>query len=300
MSLHYAPSYICFLINLLLDEYCGNMYSMAEHLLGIGKKQRSQLALLIKANLPVITPKNAAKILKTEQARVAQLLALWAKKGWLSRVKHGVYVPVPLQAGTTEVMVDDPWIVGKALFDPCYIGGWSAAEYWDFTEQIFSSVMIFSTKKSQMRELKLKGVNLTIKTIKLNRLFGTKVIWREGQKISIADPSRTIVDAFNDPAVVGGIRMATDILARYLKSEHKNFKLLYDHASKMGNTAIFKRLGFILESHFPSESTFIEKVRKQIRSGYSQLDPSAPGKRLVTAWNLWVPMAIKKGSTIGD
>lgn len=273
---------------------------MINHLAGIGKKERSQLALLLRANLPIITSENASKILKTARSRAAQLLALWAKKGWLSRVKHGVYVPVSLQAGNPNVMVDDPWIVARALFDPCYIGGWSAAEHWNFTEQIFNSVLVFSTKKSQTRELKLQGVNFTIKTIKVDRLFGAKPIWREGHKVNVSDPSKTIVDAFNDPAVVGGIRMAIDILAQYLKSEHKNAKLLYDYAHQMGNTAIFKRLGFVLERQYPSEKAFAEKMRQQIKAGYSQLDPSTPGDSLVTAWKLWVPAAWKKGIATND
>ncbi|MFN7906428.1 MAG: type IV toxin-antitoxin system AbiEi family antitoxin [Pseudobdellovibrionaceae bacterium] len=273
---------------------------MDAQLAGIGKKQRSQLAVLLKARTAVITPNTAAKALKIAQNQAAQLLALWAKKGWLSRVKHGVYIPISIQAESPEIMADEPWAIANAILSPCYIGGWSAAEHWDFTEQIFNSTMVFTTKKTASRELNLKGAKLTTKTIKAERIFGTQNIWRDNQKIPISDPTRTIVDAFNDPAVVGGIRMAVDMLARYLKSEHKNLDLLFQYATQMKNTATFKRLGFILERQHSSENIFIQKIKNKIKSGYSQLDPSTPGKSLVTTWNLWVPTSWKKGSALND
>lgn len=273
---------------------------MDSQLAGLGKKERQQLAALLNARLAVITPKTAAEILHLTRGQAAQLLARWANKGWLSRVKHGVYVPVSLQTETTEVMADEPWVVAKALFEPCYVGGWSAAEHWDFTEQIFNSTMVFTSRKVPARKLNYTGANFTIKTIKPERIFGFQNVWIENHKVPVSDPTRTIVDAFNDPAVVGGIRMAVDLLNRYLKSQYKNLDLLIQYSTKMRNTAIFKRLGFIFEQHCPEENVFIEEMRKKVKSGYSQLDPSTPGKSLVTAWNLWVPSSWKKGKGLSD
>lgn len=273
---------------------------MTNHLLGIGTKERFRLGQILSTGMAVITPKTAAIVLEITQEQAAQFLALWAKKGWLSRVKRGVYIPVALQSQTSDVMADDPWILAKALFTPCYIGGWSAAEHWDLTEQIFNSVMVFSTRKVASRELDLSGVKFVVKTVMSKRIFGTKNIWQGNQKIAISDPTRTLVDAFNDPAVVGGIRMAIDILARYMKSEYKNLDLLIEYSLLMENTAIFKRLGFIFEKEHPSETVFMAIIKKEIKSGYSQLDPSTPGTSLITTWGLWVPDLWKKGIIVHD
>src|SRR5690606_28131491 len=137
--------------------------------------------------------------------------------------------------------------LAKALFGSCYIGGWSAAEHWGFTEQIFNSTMVFTTKKSKTSELDLKGARFTVKTIKAERLFGCQNVWRDNHKVAISDPTRTIVDAFNDPAVVGGIRMTSDVFDRYIKSDHRDWDLLFRYSRQMKNTAIFKRMGFVLE-----------------------------------------------------
>jgi len=269
---------------------------MESNLAGLGKKERSQLGRLLKARIPAITPSSAASALGIDQPRAANLLARWSKKGWLSRVKRGVYLPIPLQSDTTDVMADEPWLLAKSLFSPCYIGGWSAAEHWDFTEQIFSSAMVFTSKKVESREMNLNGARFTLKTIKPERIFGLKTIWIQNQKVDISDPTRTIVDAFNDPATVGGIRMGIDMLDRYMRSEHKNLNLLFDYALKLSNTATFKRLGFLFSLNFPSEGKFIERARKALKSGYSQLDPAVPGKSLVTEWGLWVPKGFKKAT----
>lgn len=267
---------------------------MESNLAGLGKKERSQLAQLLQAGLVTITPENAGTALKIERERAAQLLARWNKKGWLSRVKRGVYLPVPLQAATPNVMADEPWLLAQSLFSPCYIGGWSAAEHWDFTEQIFSSTMVFTTKKPESRELDLNGARFTVKIIKAERLFGLKAEWIGNKKVNVSDPSRTIVDAFSDPATVGGIRNACDFLGRYLKSEHKDLELLFQYAEQINNSATFKRLGFIISSQFPNEGKFIRNAKTAIKSGYSQLDPAVPGKTLVTEWGLWVPQAFKR------
>jgi predicted transcriptional regulator of viral defense system len=55
----------------------------------------------------------------------------------MSRIARGFYVPVPLESPNPDMPLEDPWLVGMRLYSPCYIGGWSAAEYTDLTEQIF-------------------------------------------------------------------------------------------------------------------------------------------------------------------
>ena len=43
-----------------------------------------------------------------------------------------------------EQVVEDPWILVPALFDPAYIGGRTAAEHWDLTEQIFRDIVVYT------------------------------------------------------------------------------------------------------------------------------------------------------------
>ena len=48
--------------------------------------------------------------------------------------------------------LEDPWVIAAQLYGPCYIGGWSAAEYWDLTEQIFRTVVVMTMHRPPRSE----------------------------------------------------------------------------------------------------------------------------------------------------
>ena len=75
------------------------------------------------------------------RVNAAKLLARWAAQGWLQRVRRGIYVAVPLESQRADSQPEDSWIIAEAAFSPCYISGWSAAEHWGLTEQVFRTVL---------------------------------------------------------------------------------------------------------------------------------------------------------------
>lgn len=261
---------------------------------GIGAKSRVLLTQILKGTNGGITVASAASILKMGRHETALLLGRWEKQGWLSRLKRGVYAPVPIESQNTEVGVSEPWVLAQTLFSPCYIGGWSAAEHWDLTEQIFHSTLVMTTRRLHQRALSLKGARFKVRSVKASFFFGLKPVWIANSKVEVTDPSRTILDLFFDPALGGGIRTCLDIFHAYMVSKEKKMDLLIEYGIRLGSGAAFKRLGFALDSLFPNEIASIEACRKQIKSGYSQLDPQVSSKRLVTSWNLWVPESLLK------
>src|SRR6266852_9041303 len=62
-------------------------------------------------------------------------------------------------------------------------------------------------------------------------------------KINVSDPTRTILDLLDTPALGGGIRSVLDMLKSYLASSHCDRQLLIRYADQLGNKAVFKRLG---------------------------------------------------------
>lgn len=268
---------------------------MPAEIRGLGKKSRQQLSAVLKKAGDLITVPAAAAALGLSASKTAQLLSAWSRQGWLSRVKRGVYAAVPLTSGSSDVMVEEPWLLGMLLFSPCYIGGWSAAEHWDLTEQIFNSTLVITQRKVHQRNLELRGARFQVKTVNARRFFGTRVVWIKNQKAQVSDPSKTIIDIFNDPSVGGGIRHVVEIFRSYLKSEHKDTKLLLKYADLNDNSAALKRIGFVTEQVAPEERELIEGCRERIKSGTSQIDPGVASKCLVTKWGLWVPRDWQKG-----
>lgn len=256
---------------------------------GLGKIERKRLAEVIRQTKGTVSVAEAAEILEVSSSNAAKMLAKWASKGWVSRVRRGLYVPVPLESRTSEVPLEDPWLIGERLYAPCYIGGWSAAEYWDLTEQIFRTVVVMTTRKPRDRELLIKGTKFKIRTVSSKAMFGFKPVWRGKVKIMVSDPTRTVLDMFNDPSVGGGLRPSVDILLNYLKSGDKDIDLLIRYAERLGNGAVFKRLGFLMEKYASEEQNAIAVCRSQLTKGNAKIDPGLSGDKLITRWKLWVP-----------
>ncbi|HVE45076.1 MAG TPA: type IV toxin-antitoxin system AbiEi family antitoxin [Gammaproteobacteria bacterium] len=263
---------------------------MKTELGGLTSVGRQLLGKLLRASKESFTVAEASQILDVSRYRAASLLAMWTRNGWLHRVCRGLYIPVPLQSPSVDVTTEEPWLIAHKLFSPCYIGGWTAAHYWGLTEQIFNSIYVMTTKKVHQREQSLSGVAFKVKTVLPKKIFGTQTIWSGKVKISISDPTKTVVDGLNDPAVFGGIRMVADVLSAYIRSKEFNQSTLFEYAHVMGNSVVYKRLGFLVELlKFDGANAIVLVCKDNLKSGYSQLDPATPGDRLETRWNLWVP-----------
>jgi predicted transcriptional regulator of viral defense system len=94
-----------------------------------------------------------------------------------------------------------------------------------------------------------------------------------------------VIDILDSPRLGGGIRNGSDILAAYL-DEHDAAQLV-DYGDRLGNHAVFKRLGYLLETMHRPELDLIEKCRRRLSKGFSPLDPDGPrGGPRVTRWSL--------------
>lgn len=260
-----------------------------EKLAGIGKLDRERLAALLRGTKGTVTVTQAAAILGENQTNAAKMLSRWHKKGWLSRVRRGLYIPVPLEATTSDVPLEDSWVIAASLYSPCYISGWSAAEYWDLTEQIFRTTVVMTQQTPRERNPVIKGLSFLLCTINEKKIFGLKSVWRGQVKISVADPTRTILDMLVEPRLGGGIRSVQDMLANYLRSESKTLELLISYADRLGNGSVFKRLGFLLEQNAPEETVAIQECAKRLTKGTAKIDPRLNAERLVSRWQLWLP-----------
>jgi predicted transcriptional regulator of viral defense system len=260
-----------------------------EDLGGIGKLDRERLSEVLRGTKGTVNNAQVAQILKISSADATKMLSRWSKKGWLSRVKRGMYVPVPLESRSADVPLEDPWLIAEKLYAPCYIGGWSAAEHWDLTEQIFRTVVVLTSLTPRDRNPLIKGTQYLLCSVNEKKMFGLKPVWRGQVKVSVSDPTRTILDLLAEPRLGGGIRSVQDMLLNYLRSEMKNLDLLVEYADRLGNGAVFKRLGFLLERNAPGESTIIAKCTQRLTKGNAKLAPKQKAERLVTRWQLWVP-----------
>jgi predicted transcriptional regulator of viral defense system len=260
---------------------------------GIGPRYRSYLERLHRDAPATFRPADAARVLHMDQSDAARLLGYLARRGWLSRVRRGLYVAVPLDARLSGEWVEDPWVVADSIYRPCYVGGWSACEHWNFTEQLFRTVLIVTARSVRRSEVSYPGVQLHVTSRSPDMIFGTVGVWRNSVRVNVSDPSRTIVDLLDDPRLGGGLRHGADALHQYLLSEHRDDALLISYGDRLGNRTIFKRLGYLLESReIPAgvdADSLISACLDRRSAGLTVLDPANTSRgRIVRRWALRV------------
>lgn len=268
---------------------------------GISQRYREHLEMLHRATSAAFDVAEASRILNMDTAATARLLGYLARRGWLSRVRRGLYVAVPLDARRSGEWVEDPWIVADRVFAPCYIGGWSACEHWDFTEQVFNTVLVVSGSSVRRSEVRYPGMRFHVTTRPPRLIFGTSAVWRGQTRVQVSDPSRTVVDVLDDPAIGGGLRHGADVLHAYLTSEHRNDSRLVEYGDRVGNRTVFKRLGYLLEARAAAKldvKQLVEACLDRRSAGVTALDPSSDARgQILRRWGLRINVNLADGSS---
>ena len=97
----------------------------------------------------------------------------------------------------------------------------------------------------------------------------------------------------DDPGLGGGIRTVADVLLEYLHSDHRDDSLLVKYGDQLGNRAVFKRLGYLLEHSGAGTTGLIEACLLRRSSSLAKLDPSVQGTgRILRHWGLQVNVAL--------
>jgi predicted transcriptional regulator of viral defense system len=232
---------------------------------------------------------SAAKVLGVSKNDASKMLSRWVKQGWLTRIRRGLYAVLPIDAVDNQQALEDEWVLVPELYAPCYIGGWSATEYWDFTEQLFRDVCVLTEQPviHKKQEIHNSSFSLTHIPKKLN--FGTKIIWKNNTKILISDPHKTIIDTLYNPLLGGGIQHIADCFKEYIKSPHYSPEQLAAYAMQVQSGAVFKRLGFLLSKIIGEENDLTELCLQHLTQGIAHLDPSIKDGCIITRWRLNVP-----------
>lgn len=222
-----------------------------------------------------------------------KVLSRLATKGWLLRVGRGVYSVVRLGIPSPEASIEDPLALAMSLFAPCYISGWTAAEHWDLTEQIFNSIVVVTTKPQRVRERTVAGIRFVCRVVDADKMFGAARVWSGSRRVDIADPHRLIIDILAAPDLGGGGRHTVDIARAYFNSKHCDLDKVLGYAERYGKGVVFKRLGFCAELFAKVSPEWLERCRERVSAGLSLLDPGGPKRgKIVSRWGLRINMPV--------
>lgn len=258
-------------------------------LAGLSAQERRILGSFVASERVVIRAEDVQEIHPVNRKAANLLLSRLHQKGWLMRLKRGVYGPVPLESETTLPVIEDAWLLAMELFAPCYISGWSAAEHWDLTEQIFNSISLVTGHPQRASSQHIAGIQFRTRTIGPERIFGTNRIWVGNQTVEVADRHRLIIDVLDAPDFGGGSRHTMDVVREYWKSEHHDAEKLLDYALRYGRGAVLKRMGLSAERAGVVSNEWLNEVEANLTKGVIRLDPQgARGGRLDSRWQVRV------------
>lgn len=254
------------------------------------RNPKDKLRLLAReAHGGLVTTERAAELLGLSPSQASLTLGRLVRRGWLARARRGLYLVLPLEAGRDFGAIEDPWVLARELFAPCYVGGWTATEHWNLTEQLFRSVFVVTAANIRHSGEAFLGAEFHLVRGKQDRVARVSAIWRAQERVAVSDRERTIADGLATPSWVGGVRHLVDILRAYRVSKDWNPGRLLERLDEVRSGAAFKRLGYLLERELDADPHLVNAAFARRTAGVVKLDP-AVGERghLSTRWRLWV------------
>jgi predicted transcriptional regulator of viral defense system len=253
---------------------------------GLSRNESLLLSALSEKNKTIFKLKDVIAELQCPYTYAKVLANNLARKKWLIVIKRGVYLIVPLSAGTKSQYTEHEFIIASHLASPYYIAYWSALNFHRFTEQTPFSVFVATTRRIHNREV--LNVKYNFVTLNQRKFFGFEPTAVGTFRVNVSNREKTFADALDHPEYCGGV---LEVAKSLLNAQRKvSIERIVSYAERMGNTTIVKRLGYLVDSlELKVEPEVLSMMREMISPGMSALDPTRPKTGVYTTrWNLLV------------
>ncbi len=174
------------------------------------------------------------QLVKMKRETLLVLLSRMQKKGWITRLKKGMYVV----NSPNSTQLNDPFLAALRIFGG-YLGFSSALYIYNLTDEQISTIYVCTLNKSGKR---IMG-DITINAIRLGRR-ATGMTFLNGYFVS--SKPKTLYDCFYKPELSGWY---SNILAAVnrLKLSDSDWDMFLFYVRKFGNSGFSRKVGFLLE-----------------------------------------------------
>jgi predicted transcriptional regulator of viral defense system len=258
-----------------------------------GQLGKMEAAFLAKAGThPTFSLAFARQVLgHTKDDPTPQFLERLQSKGWIRRIRRGWFAVVPLSSGEGRSPQLHEFVVAMELVSPAVIAYWSALNHHGMTEQVPRIVFVATDHPVRRQPGDVLGVTYKIVALKPGKIFGVMKDWIDETPFSVTDREKTIIDGLDLPQYVGGVSEITKALKGVWKELRE--EKLRSYAAKIGNSAVAKRLGLMMETLGLGD---VEALRREvsIAPGFSPLDPTMPKRgKFSRRWGLLINTEIQ-------
>ena len=167
------------------------------------------------------------------------------RKGWLERLRPGLFQLIPAERGREAVADSNPLAAGAALVHPYFFSFGTACTHHGLTEQVFAEVYVAC--RQRRRPEKIRGTRYVFAYVSEKRFFGFEETSVLGARVQMALPERAVLDVLNRSRYAGGIGEVSRIVGRALPKLAPD--LLLEMLERWGESALVQRLGFFADLH---------------------------------------------------
>jgi predicted transcriptional regulator of viral defense system len=196
-----------------------------------------------------------------------------AQKGWLQRIRRGLYLVHPGRRGPESATDLDPLKIGARLATPYYFGYATAAELLGLLPQLGHVYYLVSPVRTQPP--KRTPIQFRFVRTEPGRMFGTVTLHRRGELIRVSNVERTLLDCLRRPELAGGVPGVTQMVAS--GKSRLRWDLIPDYARRLGAHSLTWRLGYLAEQVRPDISVprqWTSRVRPKPEDPYVPLAPA--------------------------
>jgi predicted transcriptional regulator of viral defense system len=201
------------------------------------------------ARARIITLYEASLALDLTRRRTTLRLAALTRRGWLRRIRRGVFLVIPPTAISPRLeRVHDSHVLAESLFGPCYIGGWSAASHWGIECARRHAIFVVTAAHVRRAMVCAEGFRFHLVHGPKEVIAGPDIRTGEWWGAPVSGPARTIVDALADPRRLGGAVYLADALVTMSQSENWDEDRFLDIVRAVARGAANKRLGALIDA----------------------------------------------------
>ena len=167
------------------------------------------------------------------------------KKGWLERLRRGVYQLIPADRGPEGIGDTNPYVAEALHIGPHFYSYGTACTHHGLTEQVFSDVYV--AYRGRTRTQKVREKRYVLIHLPRERFFGFEEVKVLGAAVAMATPERAMLDALDRPRYAGGIGEVSRIV--WKAARRVDWNRLLGYLKRWEESAIVQRLGHLLDLH---------------------------------------------------
>ena len=167
------------------------------------------------------------------------------KKGWLERLRPGLFQLVPANRGRAGVADTHPLTAGAVLVDPYFFSFGTACTHHGLTEQAFAEVYLAC--QEHRRPETIRGKRYVFVHVVEERFFDFAETNVLGHAVQMATIERALLDAIDRHRYAGGIGEVSRIAAR--AASRVSWEVLLELLRRWRSSALVQRVGYFLDLH---------------------------------------------------